>query len=271
MQRFLNQVVIVTGASAGIGKATAYAFAQEGAIVVLVARREDRLRRIAEEIRQRGGRAMDVAMDVADRDQTFGMVHRVIAELGRVDILVNNAGIGLISPVVDMQSAELERVMDVNFYGLIWCTQAVLPHMIQRQSGQIINVSSVVGKRAVPRMSAYCASKFAVQAFSESLRMEVAPHHIDVVVICPPRTETEFDRTPMMDRPGSRVKLDGIPAEAIASAILKAAKKRKREVIVTWRGKAFSWAGILAPRLLDWMMERIWARLGEQPDGVSKG
>lgn len=260
MQRYTDKVVIVTGASAGIGKATALAFARKGAAVALVARREDRLQELAEQIRGQGGRACVFGVDVANRSAVSHMVDQVIETYGHIDILINNAGIGLLSPVADMAPSELQRVMDVNFYGLVWCVQAVLPHMISQRSGQIINVSSIIGKRAVPRMSAYCASKFAVQAFSESLRMEVAPHAIDVIVICPPRTTTEFDATAMMDRPGHRVNWRSISAEAVASIILSASRKRKREVIITWSGKALAWAAVLTPRLLDRMMGYLWSR-----------
>ncbi|MBM3265439.1 MAG: SDR family oxidoreductase [candidate division Zixibacteria bacterium] len=259
MQRFIDKVIVVTGASAGIGKATALAFAREGATIALVARREDRLHEIAEEIQSQNGHALIFPVDVSDRAGVFAMIDRVVETCGHIDILVNNAGIGLLSPVIDMTPSELQRVMEVNFYGLVWGTQAVLPHMTARRSGQIIQISSVVGKRAVPRMSAYCASKFAVQAFSESLRIEVAPYGIDVIVVCPPRTETEFDSTPMMTRPGHRLKWSSISAEAVASVILRASQKRKREVVISWGGKMLAYASFFAPKLLDILMGRLWA------------
>lgn len=260
MRRFDDKIVLVTGASAGIGKAAGIAFAGEGACVVLVARREDRLRQIAQSIHERGGRAMALAADITDRAEVSELVEVVLNTYGRIDILVNNAGIGLLSAVVDMVPSELQRVMDVNFYGLVWVTQSVLPQMIARRTGQIINVSSIVGQRAVPQMSAYCASKFAVQAFSESLRIEVAPHNIDVIVVCPSSTDTEFNTTPLMDRPINRVKWYATSADRVAAVIVKASVRRKREVVVTLSGKGLVWANRLAPKLLDRVMGYLWAR-----------
>ena len=231
-----------------------------------MARREEQLNQVAAEIEQAGGKALVLPIDVTDRDQVFAMVDTVISAFGHVDILVNNAGIGLLSPVVDMDPADLRRVFDVNLYGLIWCTQAVLPGMIRRRSGQIINVSSIIGKRAIPHMSAYCASKFAVQAFSETLRTEVAPHNIDVIVICPTRTETEFNRTPMMRKEGQRPVISGMSAESVAGIILRASRRRKREVVISLSAKALALCNALAPRLVDWVVLRIWTRLARRHD-----
>ena len=267
MGRFTDKVVLVTGASAGIGKATAIAFAGKGARVVLVARREERLRQIAQSIQVQGGQALVLPADITDRSHVCALVKTVGETYGQVDILVNNAGIGLLSSVVDMVPSELQRVMDVNFYAVVWLTQAVLPQMIARRNGQIINVSSIVGKRAVPQMSAYCASKFAVQAFSESLRVEVSPHGIDVIVVCPSSTDTEFNTTSMMDRPINRVKWYATSADKVAALIVKASERRKREVVITLSGKGLVWANRLAPQLVDRMVGYLWARLPKRsPD-----
>ncbi|MBI4550749.1 MAG: SDR family oxidoreductase [Candidatus Latescibacteria bacterium] len=258
MSRFADKVVIVTGASAGIGRATALAFGREGATVAVVARSEDRLRQVADEIGRTGGRALALPVDVAERDRVCAMVETVVSTFGRVDILVNNAGIGLLSPVVEMNADDLRRVMDVNVYGLIWCTQAVLPGMIRQRAGQIINVSSIVGKRAIPHMSAYCASKFAVQAFSDALRLEVAPYGIDVIVVCPTRTDTEFAETPLMHRGGQRVDRPAMSSEAVADIILNAAAQRKREVIISASGKTLAFLNALIPGLVDWGIALVY-------------
>ena len=265
MPSLTDKIVLITGASAGIGHATAVAFAREGATVVLAARSEDRLQQVSDEIEQYGRPALVLPVDVADRDGVFTMMARIMDSFGRIDILVNNAGIGLVSPVVDMAPADLQRVIDVNLFGMIWCTQAALPHMIQQKTGQIINVSSIVGKRALPYMSAYCASKFAMQAFSESLRVEATPHNISVTVICPPRVQTEFDTTPMMQHQISqRVNLRGITSESVASVIIRAARRRRSEVIISLPAKCLALGQRISPRLMDWAITLIWNRLGHK-------
>ncbi len=261
MASMSGDVVVVTGASTGIGQATAEAFAREGATVVLAARSEGRLVRIAADIEEAGGRAIPMALDVTDRSAVFEKMNEVAESQGRIDVLVNNAGIGLLSPVHDMDPEELKRVFEVNFFGLIWCTQAVLPCMIRQNRGRIVNVSSVAGKRALPHISAYCASKFALQAFSDSLRMEAAEHGITVTVVCPPRVDTTFHDTPLMRQKGHRMSAPSLSAGTVAAEIVRAARKGSREVVVSFYGKFFVFFHWLSPRLLDWIMKRLWMRL----------
>jgi len=261
MASMSGNVVVVTGASTGIGQATAEAFARESATVVLAARSEGRLIRIAADIEKAGGRAVALPVDVTDRSAVFEKMKEVAESKGRIDVLVNNAGIGLLSPVEHMDPEELKRVFEVNLFGLIWCTQAALPYMITQKRGRIVNISSVAGKRSLPHISAYCASKFALQAFSDSLRMEVAEHGITVTVVCPPRVDTTFHDTPLMRQKGQRMSAPSISAEFVAAEIVKATRKGSREVVVSFYGKFFVFFHRLSPRLLDWIMKRLWSRL----------
>ena len=261
MASMSGKVVVITGASTGIGQAAAEAFAREDATVVLAARSEGRLVRIAADIEKAGGRAIPLAVDVTDRTSVIERMKEVAESQGSIDVLVNNAGIGLLSPVDGMDPEELKRIFEVNFFGLIWCTQAVLPYMIRQNSGRIVNISSVAGKRALPHISAYCASKFAVQAFSDSLRMEVAEHGITVTVLCPPRVDTTFHDTPLMRQKGQRMSAPSVSTEYVAAEIIRATRRGSREVVVSFYGKFFVFFHWLSPRLLDWIMRRLWARL----------
>lgn len=133
--------------------------------------------------------------------------------------------------------------------------------MIRQKRGRIVNVSSVAGKRALPHISAYCASKFALQAFSDSLRMEAAEHGITVTVVCPPRVDTTFHDTPLMRQKGHRMSAPSLSADTVAAEIVRATRKGSREVVVSFYGKFFVFFHWLSPRLLDWIMKRLWMRL----------
>jgi NADP-dependent 3-hydroxy acid dehydrogenase YdfG len=187
-----GQVVAITGASSGIGEATALAAAQAGAAVALAARRTDRIEALAERIAGAGGRAIAVPTDVGDEAEARAFVQRTIAELGRLDALVNNAGVMLLGPIAGASTEEWRRMIDVNVYGVIYCTHAAIDHLVQRGSGHVVTVSSVAGVRASAGSAVYNLTKFGVNAFSESLRQELAPHNVRVTVINPGAVDTEL-------------------------------------------------------------------------------
>jgi NADP-dependent 3-hydroxy acid dehydrogenase YdfG len=187
-----GKVAIVTGASSGIGEATAVGLAAEGAQVVLAARRGDRLEKLAQDIAQQGGKALPVITDVTDEAQIRHMVGQVKAEFGRVDILVNNAGVMLLGPIDGADTEEWRRMININVLGLMYATHAVLPLMKEQGAGHIVNISSVAGRTASANVAVYNASKWAVCAFSEALRQEVSKEKIRVTVIEPGAVVTEL-------------------------------------------------------------------------------
>ena len=193
MSALSSRVAIVTGASSGIGEATARLLAQEGAAVVLAARREDRLSALRDRIVDEGGRALAVQTDVALRAEVEGMVRLAAEMFERIDILVNNAGIMPLSPVSAGRVEDWDRMIDVNIKGLLYCTAEVLPYMIERGGGHIVNVGSVAGRRPFPGGTVYAATKYAVRAISAGLRLELSPsRNIRVTDIEPGVVATEL-------------------------------------------------------------------------------
>ncbi|MFN2543962.1 MAG: SDR family NAD(P)-dependent oxidoreductase [Actinomycetota bacterium] len=191
-------VALVTGASSGIGEATARTLAREGAAVALVARRKDRLDALAQEIEKAGGRAVPIEADITDQQQAVDAVERTVRELGRLDTVINNAGVMLLGPIVDAPTEEWDRMIAINMQGLLYCAHAALPHLLKaaesepRRVADLVNISSVAGR--IPRLGGgvYNLTKFGIGAFSESLRQEVASRHVRVSLVEPGAVITEL-------------------------------------------------------------------------------
>ena len=183
---------VVTGASSGIGQQLARRLAAAGAQVALVARREERLTALAEEIRSAGGRASVVTCDVADRDSSLAAAAGILERFGHVDLLVNNAGYGHHRRFLDWDLDDMERMMRVNYFGALYWTKALLPQMVARQRGWLVFVASVGGKLGVPEETAYAGSKFAMVGFAEALSYEVEGDGVHVMTVCPGTIRTEF-------------------------------------------------------------------------------
>jgi NADP-dependent 3-hydroxy acid dehydrogenase YdfG len=228
-QSFDGTVALVTGASSGIGEATARMLAARGAAVAIVARRADRLQSLAAAIEADGGRALAIEANVTDRQQAEAAVQRTTAELGRLDILVNNAGVMLLGPIVDAPVEEWETMVQVNLLGLLYTARAALPHLLEaaagepRQVADMVNISSVAGRVARLGSGVYNATKHAVGAFSESLRQEVTGHQVRISLVEPGAVATELVDH---NRPEIRAQIEGrfegidrLEAENIADAI----------------------------------------------------
>jgi len=191
-------VALVTGASSGIGAATASVLAARGAAVALAARRKDRLDALAADIREQGGTALVLECDVTDQEQAADAVTRAVAELGRLDTLINNAGVMLLGPVAGAPLSEWQRMVDLNVLGLLYCAHAALPHLLQaaqdapRQVADMVNISSVAGRAARNGNGVYSLTKFGIGAFSESLRQELAGRYVRVSLVEPGATATEL-------------------------------------------------------------------------------
>ena len=191
-------VALVTGASSGIGAATAAALAAQGAAVALAARRRDRLGALAADIRERGGSALVLECDVTDQRQAAGAVERTVGELGRLDTLVNNAGVMLLGPVVGAPMPEWQQMVQLNVLGLLYCAHAAMPHLLRaaedepRHVADMVNISSVAGRAARNGNGVYSLTKYGVSAFSESLRQEVTKRYVRVSLVEPGATATEL-------------------------------------------------------------------------------
>jgi NADP-dependent 3-hydroxy acid dehydrogenase YdfG len=196
--RLTNTVAIVTGASSGIGEATAKKLAEHGASVAVVARRHDRLDALVTELETAGGTALAVTADIADRGQAETAVQTVVDRFGRIDILINNAGLMLLGTVLDQDVEEWERMIAVNQKGLLYSTNATLPHLLAaaedglREVADIVNISSIAGRQAWPKFGVYSMTKFGVQGFPEALRQEVTQKHVRVGLLEPGAVATEL-------------------------------------------------------------------------------
>jgi short-subunit dehydrogenase len=252
----------VTGASSGIGCETARLFARLGSNVVLAARNQERLQQVAHELEGGAGRSVVIATDVTDRQAVQRMARMTIEEFGRVDILVNNAGLGLHALLADGSMENVRRVFEVNVFGALNCVQAVVPYMKRQRYGQVINVSSIAGKIAPPFEGAYAATKFALAAISDALRLELAPYGITVIAVYPGLIQTPFAERALkeIERPSPPAVARGIPTVQVAEAIVRAARRPQPEVYVTRFDRLAVALKAVSPRLVDWGLRRYYAK-----------
>ncbi|MDW8360354.1 MAG: SDR family oxidoreductase [Candidatus Caldarchaeum sp.] len=244
-----DRVVLVTGASSGIGRAAALEFAKRGSTVVGVARRLDELNKVGEEAASLGGRFKPVRCDVSEKEQVFAAVGDTVEEFGRLDVLVNNAGVGLYGEFKDLSLDEVETQVKVNLMGVVYFIEAALPHMLKQKFGRIVNVSSVAGFITVPSMSLYCAVKSAVTVLSRGLDMELKKHNIRVAAVCPGSVDTPFFNNPSVNSRGGRPIGPVIKPEKVAKAIVSAAENGGGVKIVP----AYYWSAVYLVNTLPFM------------------
>jgi NADP-dependent 3-hydroxy acid dehydrogenase YdfG len=192
IENIKGKVVVITGASSGLGEATARLLSAEGATVVLAARREDRIKGLADELEAQGGKALAVATDVTDRQQVKALVDKAVETYGQIDVLINNAGVMPLSPIERLKVDEWDQMIDVNLKGVLYGVAAAIPYMKEQKSGHIINVSSVAGHKLFGGSAVYSATKFAVRALSEGLRQEMVSYNIRTTIISPDAVKTEL-------------------------------------------------------------------------------
>lgn len=253
-----EKVIIITGASSGIGRALALTLASSSPKLVLVARDQQRLQSVADQCEAQGAETLVIAADVADSEACRVMVLQAVERFSRIDVLINNAGIsmwGTFDDISDLQ--QFERVLAVNFHGSVYCTRYALPYLRQSQ-GRVVAISSLAGLTGLPMHTAYSASKHALNGFFESLRIELADSGVSVTIVAPDFVQSEIHRR-SIDAQGEPLgqqlpdHASFLSAERCALIIINAMEKRERLVLTSLRGRLGRWVKLLCPQLIDWI------------------
>ncbi|SFF41263.1 SDR family oxidoreductase [Sunxiuqinia elliptica] len=265
-----DKIVVITGASSGIGKALAYEFASRGASLVLAARRMDRLQQIEQELP--GTEILSVQADVSKEEDCENLMKQAVDRFGQIDVLINNAGISMRALFADLDVSVMKRLMDVNFWGTVYCTKSALPHLLKTK-GSVVGVISIAGYVGLPARTGYSASKYAIRGFLDALRIENLKTGLHVLVAAPGFTASEV-REVALTQDGSaqgqtpRDESKMMTAEECAKHIANAVKKRKRELILTFvEGKLTVFLGKFLPRLLD---KLTFNHMRKEPDSPFK-
>jgi short-subunit dehydrogenase len=249
---------ILTGASSGIGAALARELVGRGCRLVLVARRREQLDELAGQLQSAPGQVVALVGDVTDPAVRSSALDTAQERFGGLDLLVNNAGIGALGRFAEAPAERLRQIMEVNFFAAAELTRAAIPLLKSAHTPIVVNVGSILGHRGIPRSSEYCASKFALRGWSESLRAELAPCGIDLLLVSPGTTRTEFFDHALARESVPWENQAGVTPEFVAQRTVWAIERGRHEVIVSARGKALVWLNRLCPRLLD----RVLARYG---------
>ena len=227
---FKNKVVLITGASSGIGKQTAIEFAKLGSNIILVARRKNKLEQVENELKQFNVNTLVCACDVSKKDQVEELSKIVLQKFNSIDILVNNAGFAIYGSVSDLSIDEIESQMETNYFGMIYCVKNFLPLMLEKKSGHIVNVASVAASFGLPGIASYCASKFAMLGFSEGLKHELSGTGVGITVVSPIMVKTDFFEHPSFAKM-PKYSPTSLNSKTVAKAIVKAANSSRLEII----------------------------------------
>lgn len=268
---FKDKVVIITGASSGIGLACSKKFAELEAIVVMAARSGERLYNVSEEINCNGGQCLPVPTDVTKEEDCKKLIEKTVENYGKIDILINNAGISMRALFEDVKMEVLKKVMDVNFWGTVYCTKYALPY-IQKSKGTIVGISSIAGFHGLPGRTAYSASKSAMNGFLESLRIENMNKGIQVLILSAGFTSSNIRKNaldangnPQYETPRPEEKL--MPAELVAKNVVRSIKKNKRNRIMTVEGQLMVFLQRIIPVLVD---NTIYKKFKKEPNSPLK-
>ena len=257
---FKNKVVLITGASSGIGKQTAIEFAKLGSSIILVARRKNKLEQVENELKQFNVNTLVCACDVSKKDQVEELSKIVLQKFDSIDILVNNAGFAIYGSVSDLSINEIESQMETNYFGMIYCVKNFLPLMLKKKSGHIVNVASVGASFSVPGVSSYCATKFAMLGFSEGLKHELYGTGVGLTVVSPIMV-----RTPLFEHPSftnfSKFSTGvSLSSETVAKTIIKASNSSRLEIVVPSVARAVIWFKQTFPFLINPIVGRIFRK-----------
>jgi NADP-dependent 3-hydroxy acid dehydrogenase YdfG len=252
---FTDKVVIITGASSGIGKACAFKFAEMGAKVVLAARRENELKNIENEIRQKGGECLSVKTDVRNEKDCRCLIEKTIGNFDKIDILINNAGISMRANFENLDLKVIKEIMDTNFFGMVYCTKFALPYLLN-QKGTIIGISSITGLTPLPGRTGYAASKHAMDGFLNTLRLENINKGLHVLIVHPNFTTSGIRKMalnkngkPQIESPRDEARM--MSSEKVAQIIARATLNRDKDIVITYEGKLFVWLHKNFPAISD--------------------
>ena len=264
-----NKVIIITGASSGIGKALAFAFGQEGAKIVITGRKKEPLFEVSAELTKQGIDNLPIVSDVSIEAENMDVVNKTIEKYGKIDILINNAGISMRSMFEDCDMDVIKKVMDINFYGTVYATKYALPY-IKATKGSIVGVSSIAGYRGLPVRTGYSASKFAMNGFLEALRTELLHTGVHVLTACPGFTASNIRVASLGsdgNSKGESMRDEGnmMSSEEVAHHILKAVKNRDRDMVLTLQGKMVVFLNKWLPKLTDKLTYNALAKEKDSP------